>query len=95
MLRAMAITSFINLSPEGARRATGLAMLTATAFFFGGAMVAGKVAVAEVPPFTVAAARFAIAAVLLFALRLAWPSPQSRLDAPGRPRPADHRRRWH
>ena len=49
-------------------------MLTATAFFFGGAMVAGKIAVAEVPPFTVAAARFAIAAALLFALRLAWPS---------------------
>ena len=74
MLRSMAVTSLISLSPEGARRATGLAMLTATAFFFGGAMVAGKVAVAEVPPFTVAAARFAIAAALLFALRLAWPS---------------------
>jgi drug/metabolite transporter (DMT)-like permease len=63
-----------SLSPDAARRATGLAMLTATALFFGGAMVAGKVAVAEVPPFTVAATRFAIATVLLFALRLAWPS---------------------
>ena len=63
-----------SLSPDAARRATGLAMLTATAFFFGGAMVAGKVAVADVPPFTVAAARFGIAAVALFALRLAWPS---------------------
>jgi drug/metabolite transporter (DMT)-like permease len=74
------------LSPEAARRATGLAMLTATAFFFGGAMVAGKVAVAEVPPFTVAATRFAIAAVLLFALRMAWPS----LDhGSARPRMAD------
>ncbi len=70
----MAVASILPLSPDAARRATGLVMLTATALFFGGAMVAGKVAVAEVPPFTVAAARFAIAAVLLFALRLAWPS---------------------
>jgi drug/metabolite transporter (DMT)-like permease len=74
MLPVMAVIALPQLSPDAARRATGLAMLTATAFFFGGAMVAGKVAVAEVPPFTVAAARFAIAAVLLFALRLAWPS---------------------
>jgi len=74
------------LSPDRARRATGLAMLTATAFFFGGAMVAGKVAVVEIPPFTVAASRFAIAAVLLLALRLAWPS----LDrGSARPRRAD------
>ena len=60
MLRSMAVISlprFPQLSPDAARRATGLAMLTATAFFFGGAMVAGKVAVAEVPPFTVAATR--------------------------------------
>jgi drug/metabolite transporter (DMT)-like permease len=70
----MAVASLPQLSPDTARRATGLAMLTATAFFFGGAMVAGKVAVAEVPPFTVAASRFAIAAVLLFGLRLAWPT---------------------
>jgi len=79
----MAVTSFVKLSPDAARRATGLAMLTATAFFFGGAMVAGKVAVAEVPPFTVAAARFAIAAVLLFALRLAWPSLDRGSTRPG------------
>jgi len=71
---------------DRARRATGLVMLTATAFFFGGAMVAGKVAVVDVPPFTVAASRFAIAAALLFALRLAWPS----LDrGSARPRVAD------
>ena len=57
---------------ERARRLTGLAMLTATAFFFGGAMVAGKVAVADVPPFTVAAARFAIAAIVLLVLRSLW-----------------------
>ena len=77
MLRSMSVISLPRvpqLSPDAARRATGLAMLTATAFFFGGAMVAGKVAVAEVPPFTVAATRFAIAAALLFGLRLAWPS---------------------
>ena len=79
----MAVTSFISISPEGARRAIGLAMLTATAFFFGGAMVAGKVAVAEVPPFTVAAARFAIAAILLYALRLAWPSLNRGSEPPG------------
>jgi drug/metabolite transporter (DMT)-like permease len=79
-------TPFSSLSPEAARRATGLAMLTATAFFFGGAMVAGKVAVAEVPAFTVAAARFAIAALALYALRRAWPA----LDRGSqRPRPAD------
>jgi drug/metabolite transporter (DMT)-like permease len=70
----MAAISIPRLSPDGARRATGLAMLTVTALFFGGAMVAGKVAVAEVPPFTVATTRFAIAAALLFVLRLAWPS---------------------
>ncbi len=89
MLRCMIavpLPRFAPLSPDAARRATGLAMLTATAFFFGGAMVAGKVAVAEVPPFTVAATRFAIAAVLLFALRRAWPS----LDrGSARPRFAD------
>lgn len=79
-------TRFRTLGPETARRAAGLAMLTATAFFFGGAMVAGKVAVAEVPPFTVAATRFAIAAVALLALRSAWPS----LDrGSSRPRLAD------
>jgi drug/metabolite transporter (DMT)-like permease len=83
ILLSMALSPPISLSPEAARRATGLAMLTATAFFFGGAMVAGKVAVAEVPPFTVAAARFAIAAVLLFALRLAWPSLNRGSARPG------------
>ncbi len=77
---------FRSLSPETSRRAVGLAMLTATAFFFGGAMVAGKVAVAEVPALTVAAARFAIAAVALYALRRAWPA----LDRGSqRPRMAD------
>lgn len=79
----MAVTTLLPLSPDAARRATGLAMLTATAFFFGGAMVAGKVAVAEVPPFTVAASRFAIAAILLFALRLAWPSLNRGSARPG------------
>ena len=83
MLATMAVTSLLQLSPETARRATGLAMLTATAFFFGGAMVAGKVAVAEVPPFTVAASRFAIAAVLLFALRLVWPALDRGSARPG------------
>jgi hypothetical protein len=48
-------------------------MVTATAFIFGGAMVDGEVAVAVVP-LTVAATRFPVAAVLLFAPRLASPS---------------------
>jgi drug/metabolite transporter (DMT)-like permease len=78
----MAAISLRTLSPDTARRATGLAMLTATAFFFGGAMVAGKVAVADVPPFTVAATRFAIAAILLYGLRLAWPSLNRGSSAP-------------
>ena len=80
------------LSPDGARRATGLAMLTATAFFFGGAMVAGKVAVAEVPP--VHRRGGAVrdrGAILLFALRLAWPALNRGSSRPRRPRPADHR----
>ena len=40
-------------------------------FFWGGTFVAGKWAVGEVPPFFVAALRFAIASVLLWAL-VAW-----------------------
>jgi drug/metabolite transporter (DMT)-like permease len=67
-------TTARDATSDRSRRLTGYAMLTATAFFFGGAMVAGKVAVADVPPFTVAAGRFAIAAVLLFLLRAAWPA---------------------
>jgi drug/metabolite transporter (DMT)-like permease len=69
-------------------RTVGLGMLTATAFFFGGAMVAGKVAVAELPPFTVAALRFGIAAAALYGLRRAFPSldagssPLRRADLP-------------
>jgi drug/metabolite transporter (DMT)-like permease len=66
-----------------ARRLSGLAMLTATAFFFGGAMVAGKVAVVDVPPLTVAATRFLIAALLLYGLRGAWPALDRGSQRPG------------
>jgi hypothetical protein len=52
-------------------------MVTATAFIFGGAMVDGKVAVAEVP-LTVAATRFPVAAVLLFAPPLTSPRSTAR-----------------
>lgn len=82
MLQRMTALRLPALDTDAGRRATGLAMLTATAFFFGGAMVAGKVAVAEVPPFTVAAARFAIAAAALWALRRAWPSLDRGSSAP-------------
>jgi drug/metabolite transporter (DMT)-like permease len=52
--------------------------LSATAFFWGGTFVAGKWAVREAPPFSVALLRFAGAAVFLFGV-LAWKT--------GRPRP--------
>lgn len=45
--------------------------LVATAFFWGGTFVAGKWAVREAPPFTVALLRFAAATVVLFAM-IAW-----------------------
>jgi drug/metabolite transporter (DMT)-like permease len=53
--------------------------LTATAFFWGGTFVAGKWAVREAPPFTVALLRFAAATVVLFAL-VAW---NARKGSPG------------
>lgn len=46
---------------------TAYLLLLGMAVFFGGTWVAGKVAVEEVPPATIAAARFAIATVLLWA----------------------------
>ena len=45
--------------------------LVATAFFWGGTFVAGKWAVREAPPFTVALLRFALATAVLFAM-IAW-----------------------
>jgi drug/metabolite transporter (DMT)-like permease len=57
-------------------------LLLGMAVFFGGTWVAGKVAVDEVPPATIAAARFALATALLWA----W----ARSRAPiSRPRLAD------
>jgi drug/metabolite transporter (DMT)-like permease len=60
-------------------------MLTAMAVCFGGTWVAGAVAVDAAPPFTIAAVRFGIASVLLFAwARLANRplSPVGRADWP-------------
>ena len=51
----------------------GVGMLAAASAFLGGAMVTAKVAVADVPPLTVAASRFAVAALILLALRAALP----------------------
>ncbi len=44
------------------------ARLTVTALFWGGTFVAGRYAVREAPPFSIAAIRFAIAAAVLFLL---------------------------
>jgi len=58
--------------------------LVATAFFWGGTFVAGKWAVGEAPPFTVALLRFSTAAAALFAL-MAW---KARRAAPHGTAPA-------
>lgn len=49
-----------------AERRTAFILLTFMALFFGGAWVAGKVAVDSIPPFTLAAVRFSIASILLW-----------------------------
>ena len=49
-------------------------MLATASAFLGGAMVTAKVAVAGVPPVTVAATRFAVAALILLAIRAAVPA---------------------
>lgn len=49
-------------------RLLAIGMLAAASAFLGGAMATAKIAVADVPPMTVAATRFAIAALVLFAL---------------------------
>lgn len=53
-------------TPQGSDRAA-YAMLTGMALCFGGTWVAGAVAVDAAPPFAIAAARFGVASVLLFA----------------------------
>jgi len=68
---------------QGGERAAYL-MLTAMAICFGGTWVAGAVAVDAAPPFTIAAIRFGVASVLLFA----W----ARLA--NRPLSPLHRRDW-
>jgi drug/metabolite transporter (DMT)-like permease len=54
-------------------------MLTAMAICFGGTWVAGAVAVDAAPPFTIAAVRFGIASVLLFAWARLANRPLSRV----------------
>lgn len=63
-----------------------MAMLITAAFFLGGAMATAKLAVHDVPPMTVAASRFAIATVLLLAIRQLAPALAS---GSARPRPGD------
>lgn len=53
--------------------ASAIVMLAAASAFLGGAMVTAKVAVADVPPITVAATRFALAASVLLMLRVLVP----------------------
>ena len=45
-----------------------IAMLATASAFLGGAMATAKIAVADIPPMTVAATRFAVAALILLAL---------------------------
>lgn len=63
-----------------------IAMLATASAFLGGAMVTAKVAVAGVPPVTVAATRFALAALMLLAIRAAVPRLRGTTS---RPRLAD------
>ena len=60
--------------PRFGQSGTALAMLATATFFLGGAMVTAKVAVADVPPMTVAATRFALATLLLLTIRRVWPA---------------------
>ena len=57
-------------------RVLAIAMLATASAFLGGAMATAKIAVADVPPMTVAATRFALAAVVLLAIR--WLVPRFR-----------------
>lgn len=50
-----------------------IAMLATASAFLGGAMVTAKIAVADVPPMTVAATRFTVAALVLLALGRLFP----------------------
>lgn len=56
------------------RTGLGMAMLATASFFLGGAMTTAKVAVADVPPLTVAASRLALATLLLLVLRALVPA---------------------
>ena len=62
---------------------TATLLLVLTAFFWGGAFVAGKVALAELPPVTVAFWRFAVGAAVLVPLWL-WREGLGSLPRGGR-----------
>jgi drug/metabolite transporter (DMT)-like permease len=64
----------MSFMPRFGQSRTALAMLATATFFLGGAMVTAKVAVADVPPMTVAATRFALATLLLLTIRRVWPA---------------------
>ncbi|HET8776124.1 MAG TPA: DMT family transporter [Candidatus Limnocylindria bacterium] len=59
---------------------TAYLMLTGMALCFGGTWVAGAVAVDAAPPFTIAAIRFGVASVLLFAWAKLTNRPLSRIE---------------
>ena len=64
------INASLTTTMEGARKAALAQMVLVTALF-GGTWPAGKIAVDHLPPLTVAAVRFVLATVLLFALAVA------------------------
>jgi drug/metabolite transporter (DMT)-like permease len=63
---------FASTRPGG--HGVAMAMLITASFFLGGAMATAKLAVHDVPPMTVAASRFAIATLLLLAIRQLAPA---------------------
>lgn len=63
----------MSVHPRTRNSALGIGMLAAASAFLGGAMVTAKIAVTDVPPVTVAASRFALAAIILLAVRAAVP----------------------
>ena len=72
----------MSVHPRTRASVIGIGMLAAASAFLGGAMVTAKIAVADVPPITVAASRFALAALILLALRAAVPRLRGATNRP-------------
>lgn len=72
----------MSVHPRTRASVIGIGMLAAASAFLGGAMVTAKIAVADVPPITVAASRFALAALILLALRAAVPRLRGTTNSP-------------